>query len=131
MTHGDDPKSDNEPPKIFRIAEIKGPGHTTRRKFIKNSLKTAAGAGLLAATGCADSEFDVLKNTQGECSCHVVCTCDAESEDNNEGSEYGAQFTGTVCTCDLVCTCNTVCTCNSDSSDSGGGSYYYTYWYPN
>lgn len=126
MAKDEDRKTNSEPPRIYHIAKLKGPKNPARRNFIEKSLQTMAGASLLAIPGCADSELDVLKNSIGDCSCHVVCTSEG-GEDNNYSSTFDSQYSGTVCTCDVVCTCDTVCTCNSEGGGGGGGSY----WYPN
>jgi WD40 repeat protein len=64
--------------------------------------------------------------TAGSCVCDKVCSCDTVSPGNT--SDVCTCNTIDACTCNTVCSCNTVCTCDSDS---GGGGYYYTYWYPN
>jgi WD40 repeat protein len=59
----------------------------------------------------------------------AVCVCNCVPGSLSMPTGHTQQFTGTVCTCDLICTCNTVCTCQSVGG--GGGGYYVSYWYPN
>jgi hypothetical protein len=115
--HLDAPAADAyESPAIFKAVDL---GGTDRRKLVIAAL--AAGA----AAGCERSKIEIFTNKVGKCTCHVVCTCDTDTPDND--ATWERTTTGSVCTCDIVCTCNTVCTCNSQgSSGSGSGS---SYWY--
>jgi WD40 repeat protein len=61
----------------------------------------------------------------------AVCVCNCVPGSLAMPTGHTQQFSGTVCTCDLICTCNTVCTCQSVGGGSGGYSYYVSYWYPN
>jgi len=89
------PKSQNdniEIPKIFQITELHETAEYSRRKFLKKALNTAAATGLLSAVGCAEeSEFDIITNPEGGCSCHVVCTCDSE-ETSSGGYSYSYSY---------------------------------------
>jgi hypothetical protein len=52
----------------------------------------------------------------------AICTC-------NTVVVGDRTFLNDACSCNSVCTCDTVCTC--ESVGRGGGTYTYTYWYPN
>jgi hypothetical protein len=134
--------NDEDQPEIYKISRR---GKSLNRKEF---IKTAAGLAGLAALGsllqgCTETELDIVKS-QGNCTCHAVCTCNSEVEDEEKrdtGNEYFSFYDeyqnctcDTVCTCDSVCTCDTVKECDCDSDTGGsyyGGGYYYTYWYPN
>ncbi len=124
-------KSNEDSPKIYRISELKGYEPTTRRNFIKNTLKVLGTAGLVShITGCGsdESQYDAhFDERTGKCTCHMVCTCGAEEDDKTTKWEREGDK---VCTCNLVCTCNTVstCTCDSECTCDSQGSHY---WYPN
>jgi hypothetical protein len=113
-----------EAPAVFKMVKRSPVKPSSRRKFIR---KVAGAAGVAAVgklvTGCKSSVYGVEAN-EDTCTCHVVCSCDAEGKD---ASRYDNVYTEGVCTCNTVCTCHTVCTCNSEGG-GGGGS---TYWYPN
>jgi hypothetical protein len=136
----------DELPKIFKFAKRSAENSHGRREFIKGVVG-AVGVGSIAEIllGCGKSEYSILSDSKG-CTCHVVCACDVQKNDesNISNSEQTSQYDDSICTCDTVCTCHTVCTCNTVSnctcdsescscdSDSGYSySYYYTYWYPN
>jgi hypothetical protein len=133
--------TDENQPEIYKISKR---GISLNRKEF---LKSAAGLAGLAALGsllkgCTESDLDI-GTSQGNCTCHAVCTCNSEVEEGERrdtGNEYYSQLDqhqnctcDTVCTCDSVCTCDTVklCDCDSDTGGSYYGGGYYTYWYPN
>jgi hypothetical protein len=131
-------ENDNEQPEIFGISKrVKS---LNRKGFIKSAASVTG----LAALGtllksCEESDLDIIKKGDN-CTCHAVCTCNSEVKDGNKydkGNDFGSTYDvnyhctcDTVCTCNSVCTCDAVCTCDSEGGGSGG-SYYYTYWYPN
>lgn len=123
-----------------KIYAINKRGKSLNRKQFINSAASVVALSALGSIlkSCEESELDIIKNDKN-CDCHAVCTCNNEVEDGDrydKGDTYESQFDNSqTCICDTVCTCNSVCTCDSVSvcdcdSDSGGGSYYYTYWYP-
>jgi len=119
-------QKDNEEsaPKIFRVVELRNTESATRRDFLSKTVKAVGAAGILSATSACDPVSVETFVEDGRCTCHVVCTCDAETDD--EDFNWDSEYSGTICTCNKVCTCNSVCTC--DSVSGGGGGHY---WYPN
>lgn len=118
--------SNEEAPEIYMI--VQGQSGKGRRRFFKNiagAIGTLSVARLL--TSCDNSDYTV-RSENGQCTCHVVCSCD--SEDGEQEREYDSTYQGGTCTCNTVCTCDSVCTCNSEGGGScsgcgGGGTYYY------
>jgi hypothetical protein len=129
-------RSEDEAPKIFRVAEL-GKQRATRRAFLEGTLKAAGGAALLSHVTACEEVMDVTTDESGACTCHVVgadeaCTCQSVCTCNAVST----------CVCNTVCTCNTVggrvdtrvsdcptnCSCNGHCSCNrqGGGHY----WYP-
>jgi hypothetical protein len=121
-------KSDKEDevPQVFQVAKRTNKKQTERRRFLKN-MAGIAGMVTIAdiLTGC-DSDYSITSNAS-QCTCHVVCTCDTESLEGDD-SQWEAEYSGGVCTCNTVCTCDTVCTCNTEGGSSCSSCGY---WYPN
>jgi hypothetical protein len=121
--HGDDA---DEAPKILRGLLLASPMEDpSRRAFMARVLGAAAVTALggAAAGGCGSSDYQLRTNDAGQCTCHVVCTCDTV---RGSGDRRESQYSDTG-----ACTCNTVCTCNSQGSSGGGGGGGSTYYYPN
>ena len=130
----------NEKPTIYKIAVRKN-GKQDRRNFVKQLTGTAGIGALGGLLANCDSAKYGLNVQNGNCTCHVECSCDAEGDDDisDRNSTWKRDYDGetctcnSVCTCDAVCTCDSVCSCDGDcscdshSSSSCGGSY----WYPN
>jgi hypothetical protein len=114
-------------PRVLRCARV---GEAPSRRAILRGAGGAAILGGATALGCSNlgsSELDIRLDPDGNCTCHVVCTCDTDK--GGAGSHWSAEYDSEGhCTCDTVCTCNTVCTCDSEGGGGGGGS---SYWYPN
>jgi hypothetical protein len=116
---------ENEKPVVFSFVSKE------RRNFLKNTAKGVTGiAGFMLLdsilSDCEDTSKMEVRSNAGNCTCHVVCTCDKVKK-SKESSQKDQVWENDVCTCNLVCTCNTVCTCNSE----GGGGGSTSYWYPN
>ena len=122
-------KGADEKPEIYKIVKKGDKPDQGRRDVLKKLGGTLSLASLAGAiSNCDNSKFSVNADNE-KCTCHVVCTCDVEKD--KKKSSRSAQYSGTVCTCNLICTCNTVSTCSCDS-DSGNScsSCSSTYWYP-
>jgi len=143
-------KQDDDKPVIFKIAHLGGK-QVSRRSFLKGMAVGAGALGLSAMMSGCENNIDIVSNNEGECICHVVSENHefGSTHGDDNSSVYDNEYTGgvctcnmvctcdmvctcqSVCTCDMVCTCESVCTCNSQgSSCSSCSSCGGHYWYP-
>lgn len=127
-------KDSGEKPRIFKIMKRNTEGKSGRRFFLQNVSGAVGLASLGQFLESCESDYSITGDGQN-CTCHVECTCDAETdkEKPKRSSIKTSKYHGTTCTCDLVCTCDMVCTCDSlctCETHKKEGGYGTHYWYP-